>query len=157
MNHLPVIKEIKDKGRIILKDTENRSMLLILPKFWENELDGDDGIFLLYDTFQIRSVGEQFSEVALDIVEYSNKPVIFYTPASKLLTHGPVKNGLIKFFMMKNPEWKKLLFGLSQPILMKVIASSDSEFTFPFAMPVFSTHALEMYLGAEGDVKILSV
>jgi hypothetical protein len=156
VSHLPIIKEIKEKGRVVLKDADNRTFLWVLPKFWDNDVDGNDGVFLLYDTFQIRSVGEQFSEVALDIVEFSNKPVIFHTPVSKFLLNGPVQNGNVKFFMMKNPEWKKLLFGISQPIVMKAV-NADTDHVISVSMPVLLPHTKEMYLGAEGQVKILDL
>jgi hypothetical protein len=154
VSHLPIIKELKEKGKVTFKDKDNRAMIWILPSFWKAEEDGNDGVFLLYDTFQIRSVGEPFSEVALDIVEYSNKPVIFHTPVSRVLKQGPINDNLVKFFLIKNEEWKKLLFGIGQPVIMNLVNSSP-ELMFPFPMPIFSVNVKEMYLGSEGEVKIL--
>jgi hypothetical protein len=151
-----IAKEIKEKGRVVLKDANNISMLWVLPNYWDANTDGGDGVFLLHEIFQIRSIAEQFSEVALDIVEFSQKPVVFHTPVNKILSKGPIQNGLIKFFMIKNPEWKKLLFSIAQPVIIKSV-QAEANFSVSELMPIFSPHVKEMFLTADGEVKILGI
>lgn len=118
---------------------------------------GLDWTFLLFDTFQIRTVCEPFAEVSLDIVDFSSKPTIYRSPVSRVIKNAPIQDGNIRFSLIREPNWNKLLFQISQPVLSKIghqtdPADAQTELYFPLLGP--STK--EMFLGPEGDVKIIN-
>nr|WP_246535299.1 MULTISPECIES: hypothetical protein [Litoribacter] len=124
---------------------------LISPEKWEKGKDDKEGIFLLFDLFQIRTITEQFSEISLDIVEFTTKPVVFHSPVNKVLQSGPMVDGNVKFLMIKEGVWNKVLFAIGRPVVFQK-AGREAEVIVDdnFIMP-----SKEMFLGPEGDVKIL--
>lgn len=116
---------------------------------------GKDWIYLLFDTFQIRAIAPQFSEVSLDLVEFANKPTIYHTLPNFQSKNGPMNDGKIRFSLIKEPNWHKLLFQISQPVLVKLDSSEASDDSLEVLFPLFSPNLKELYLGPEGDVKII--
>jgi hypothetical protein len=68
---------LKKKGRIRIKEGHGSILELIEMDSWVLKSDDSDGIFLLFDIFQIRAIAEQFSDVSLDIIEFASKPTIY--------------------------------------------------------------------------------
>ncbi|MEB2783826.1 hypothetical protein [Algoriphagus persicinus] len=124
------------------------------PALWKTEM-GDDWTFLLFDLFQIRTICEPFSEVSLDIVEYANKPTVYHSPANRILNNGPIVDGELKFSLILEPNWNKLLFQISQPVLVKIDSQETTSHQTPIFFPLLSPSTKEMFLGPEGEVKII--
>jgi len=148
-----IIKILSQEGRITLRDKDGFLFDLISPQQWDKEKDDAEGVFLLFDLFQIRSIAEQFSEVALDIVEFAEKPVIFHTPAGRTLVGGPSAEGTVRFLMIKKGFWNSLLFNYGKPMVIQKSAHRNTEYKLDEIFPV--AHR-SLFLGPEGDVKIIS-
>lgn len=147
-------KKIKLEGILHLKEGNGKVMTLIKPENWKPEM-GEDWIFLLFDLFQIRTLCEPFSEVSLDIVEYASKPTIYHSPPNRVLKSPPLINGNLKFSLIREPNWNKFLFQLSQPILVKMESKEKVYEETSLVFPLYSPNVKELVLGAEGDIKII--
>ena len=154
MDYSAIVKSFRDCGKVTLKEGNSHLILLIKPELWEAEI-GTDGIFLLFDLFQIRSICMPFSEVSLDIVDFASKPTIFHSPASTALSSGPVQNGQVKFSLIREPHWNKLLFQLSQPVIARVLSHGNADYQVSAFFPLLMKGVKEMFLGPEGEVKII--
>jgi len=148
-----IIKILNQEGRITLRDKDGLLFDLISPQQWDNGKDDAEGVFLLFDLFQIRSIAEQFSEVALDIVEFSEKPVIFHTPAGRSLMGGPSAEKTVRFLMIKKGFLNSLLFNYGKPLVFQKSRHKNTEYKLDEIFPV--AHR-SLFLGPEGDVKIIS-
>lgn len=153
MESKAILKILNEEGRITLKDKEGLLFDLVVPQSWIPDKDDPQGVFLLFDLFQIRGISEQFSEVALDIVEFSEKPVIFHSPVNRSLTAGPVLEGKVRFLMLKKGYWNNLLFNFGRPLIFQKSVQKWTEYQLNEVFPV--AHR-SLYLGPEGDVKILN-
>lgn len=123
---------------------------------WEPQM-GYDWVYLLFDLFQIRSVCMPFSEVSLDIVDFGSKPTIFLSPVSPVIKSGPIQDGNIRFSLIRDSNWNKLLFQISQPVLARVDPNlSQADFQTDLYFPLLGPSTKEMFLGPDGDVKIIS-
>ena len=109
-----ITKTFRENGKIAIKEGNGLIVTLLRPELWGSEM-GHDWTYLLFDLFQIRSICEPYSEVSLDIVEFATKPTIYQSPANKLLSKGPVIDGLVRFSVIREPEWNKLLLQHAQP------------------------------------------
>jgi len=116
---------------------------------------GSDWIYLLFDLFQIRTICHQFSEVSLDVVEYASKPTIYHSEPNAQNSKGPLTNGCLKFSLIREPNWNKLLYQISQPVLVNLRTEIEPEGSTDVMFPLFSKNKKELYLGAEGDIKII--
>lgn len=126
------------------------------PELWEPQM-GYDWVYLLFDLFQIRSVCMPFSEVSLDIVDFGSKPTIFLSPVSPVIKRGPIQDGNIRFSLIRDSNWNKLLFQISQPVLARVDPNlSQADFQTDLYFPLLGPSTKEMFLGPDGDVKIIS-
>jgi hypothetical protein len=150
-----IVKTLKEKGRVKIKEGSGVVLELVSLAHWDQTKDSGDGVFLLFDIFQIRTVSEQFSEVSLDIVEYASKPTIYHTTAGRVLKQGPIVNGQLKFALIRKDEWNRLLFAYSQPLILQYAAGSDSDYVTDVFFPLLSAGLKEMFLSPEGDVKII--
>jgi len=139
---------------VTLEDSNKKKITLLNPSKWSKEM-GTDWIYLLFDLFQIRTIATQFSEVTLDLVEYASKPTIYHTAPNFLAEKGPVENDLIKFALIRAPKWESLLFKISQPVLVKLDSDKDIDFSLDDFFPLYSTNLKEIFLGSEGEIKIL--
>ncbi len=154
MDHPHFLKSFKKESILSIQEGNGKVLTLMSPDNWKPEM-GDDWIYLLFDTFQIRSICEQFSEVSLDIVEFASKPTIYHSKPNSVIPSGPTSNGALMFSLIREPNWNKLLFQISQPTLVKLNSAEKAELKTDLLFPLFSPSTKEMYLGAEGDVKIL--
>jgi hypothetical protein len=150
-----IVKSLKEKGRVRIKEGNGRVIEFIVPGSWDENLDSKAGVFLLFDVFQIRSIAEQFSEVSLDIVEFGTKPTIYHTTAGRMLRQGPKDKGIVKFALIRKDDWNKLLFAFGQPLILQYPKSEDANFSTDVFFPLLSSGLKEMYLSPEGDVKII--
>lgn len=154
MDQSEFVKLFRDKGSLTIKEGNGKVITLAKPENWKEE-QGKDGIYLLFDLFQIRSISDQFSEISLDIVEYASKPTIYTSPANRLVPEGLAVNGSIRFALIRDTEWNKLLFQISQPVLVYFDTKESIDVTTQKYFPLFGPSVKEMYLGPDGDVKIL--
>lgn len=147
-------KKIKMDGILHLKEGNGKVLTFMKPADWEPS-KGEEWIFLLFELFQIRTICEPFSEVSLDIVEYASKPTIYHSPPNRVLKSTPLADGNLKFSLIREPNWNKFLFQLSQPILVKLDTKEKVFEETSLVFPLFSPNVKELMLGAEGDVKII--
>lgn len=154
LDHFQLVQEIKQKGVLRIKEGNGKTLTLMKPELWQPEF-GNNWIYLLFDLFQIRSICGQFSEVSLDVVEFASKPTIYHSPASKLLGSGPIEAGVLKFSLIRDPNWNKLLFQINTPVLVNLESRENSTHTTDLLLPLLSPGTKEIYLGPEGDIKIL--
>ncbi|WP_192346800.1 hypothetical protein [Algoriphagus sp. Y33] len=154
MDHAQLVSAFREKGVLHLKEGNGKVVTLMRPELWKPEM-GEDWTFLLFDLFQIRSICEPFSEVSLDIVEYTNKPTVYHSPANRIIKNGPIVDGVLKFSLILEPNWNKLLFQISQPVLLKLDSQKATSFHTSILFPLLSPTTKEMFLGPEGEVKII--
>jgi len=113
-----------------------------------------EGIYLLFDLFQIRTLCVAFSEVSLDIVDFASKPTIYQSPVNPLLPKGAVVNGLVRFSLIREPNWNKLLFQIAHPVLFTEEKDVKADVQTNLLFPLFHSGTKELFLGPEGEVKI---
>lgn len=154
MDNFQLEQEIKQKGVLRIKEGNGKMLTLMKPELWKPEF-GNNWIYLLFDLFQIRSICGQFSEVSLDVVEFASKPTIYSSPASKLLRSGPMEAGVLKFSLIRDPNWNKLLFQINSLVLVNLESIDISTQSIDLLFPLYSPGTKEIYLGPEGDIKIL--
>ena len=150
-----VTKVLKEKGRVRIKEGHGDGIELIVPNQWRDETDQIDGIFLIFDLFQIRTLAEQFSEVSLDVIEFASKPTIYHTPVNRVLKNGPIHEGKVKFSMIKQSFWNKLLFAFGQPLIVQKSKGKEFDFETEEYFPLLSAGTKEIFLSPDGDIKIL--
>ncbi|WP_297337623.1 hypothetical protein [Algoriphagus sp.] len=154
MDQVALVKLFRDQGGLTIREGNGKPVTLIKPEDWEVSM-GQDWVYLLFDLFQIRIISAQFSEVSLDIVEYASKPTIYSSPANSQVPVDLKKDGLIRFSLIRDPDWNKLLFQLSQPVLAQLDSKAKPDVEVKNYFPLFGPNVKELYLGAEGDVKII--
>lgn len=150
-----IVQTLRNEGRITLKEGHGKIIELITPDKWDAIRDSPEGVFLISDLFQIRSLALPFSEVSLDIVELSSPPIIYHTPAGKGLTHGPVIENVVKFSLIKEGFWNQVIFNFGRPLIYQGREAGELENTVRENFPLAAGKVREMFLGPEGEVKIL--
>lgn len=128
---------------------------LVVPERWEVPRDKPDGIFLIFELFQIRSIALPFSEVSLDIVQLASEPIIFHTTVNEILLNAPVIDHLVKFALLKEGFWNRLLYNYGRPLVYQVPHLLAGENKTMERFPLASGEVKEMFLGPEGEVKML--
>ncbi|UZD22443.1 hypothetical protein PBT90_03240 [Algoriphagus halophytocola] len=154
MEHSRLVTAFRNEGVLHLKEGNGKVLTLLRPDLWNPEL-GEDWVYLLFDLFQIRTICEAFSEVSLDIVEFGSKPTIYHSDPNRIIADGPRVNGNLKFSLIREPNWNKLLFQISQPVLVKMDTKEKTDFQTSLVFPLLSPATKELYLGPEGEVKII--
>jgi len=149
-----IVSDIRTQGIAHIKEGNGKVISIYKPEVWSEEM-GFEGVYLLFDIFQIRSICEPFSEVSLDVVEYASKPTIYHSQANKLLKSGPIQDGILKFALIREPSWNRLLFELSQPVIVNLVSSEAAVHKTDLLFPLFSPGSKELFLSADGDVKII--
>ena len=148
-----ILTLLKEKGKVYIKEGSGKIFSLRKGSLAEQEqIEG--GIYLLFDLFQIRTICVSFSEVSLDIVEFASKPTIYESPANPMLPKGAVVNGLVRFSLIREPNWNKLLFQIAQPVLFKEESGVEAAVQTSLLFPLFHLGTKELFLGPEGEVKI---
>ncbi len=153
LDHAAILSPLKEKGKVYLQEGSGHIFCLRKGALAEKETL-DEGIYLLFDLFQIRTLCVAFSEVSLDIVDFASKPTIYKSPANPLLPKGAVVNGLVRFSLIREPNWNKLLFQIAHPVLFTEEKDVKPEVQTNLLFPLFHTGTKELYLGPEGEVKI---
>ncbi len=151
---MQLVQEIKQKGVSRITEGNGNTMTLMTPEFWQPEF-GNDWIYLVFDLFQLRSICGQFSEVSLDVVEFASKPTIYHSPASKRSENGPMEDGVLKFSLIREPNWNKLLFQINALVLVNMESQEVSTNSTDLLFPLYGSGTKEIYLSAAGDIKIL--
>lgn len=150
-----IINTIKEKGRIKIKEGHGNVLEFIALDKWNQESNSQDDLFLIFDVFQLRSISEQFADVSLDIIEFATKPTIYHTIKGRFLQNGPVKDGKIKFSLIKKDFWNKVLFTYGQVLILSYSKGDEFDFETKDFFPLLSAGTKEMFLSPEGDIKIL--
>jgi hypothetical protein len=57
--------------------------------------------------------------------------------------------------LIREPNWNKFLFQLSQPILVRLDTNDQKAVETSLLFPLFSPNVKELVLGSDGDVKII--
>ena len=153
LDHAAILSPLKEKGKVYLQDGSGHIFCLRKGALAEKE-SLEEGIYLLFDLFQIRTLCVAFSEVSLDIVDFASKPTIYKSPANPLLPKGAVVNGLVRFSLIREPNWNKLLFQIAHPVLFTEEKDVKPEVQTNLLFPLFHAGIKELYLGPEGEVKI---
>ena len=148
-----ILTLLKEKGIVYIKEGSGKIFSLRKGSLAEKEIL-EKGIYLLFDLFQIRTLCISFSEVSLDIVEFASKPTIYESPANPLLPKGAVVNGLVRFSLIREPNWNKLLFQIAQPVIFTEETGVEAAVQTSLLFPLFHTGTKELFLGPEGEVKI---
>lgn len=154
LDQFKLIQELKQKGLFNLKEGSGRSLTFLKAESWTPVM-GNDWVYLLFDLFQIRSICGQFSEVSLDVVEFASKPTIYHSPSSPLLLLGPKNLNILKFSLIREPNWNKLLFQINTLVMVKLDSNEPPTHSTDLMFPLFSSSTKELYLGPEGEFKIL--
>jgi hypothetical protein len=153
LDHAAILSPLKEKGKVYLQDGSGHIFCLRKGALAEKEIV-EEGIYLLFDLFQIRTLCVAFSEVSLDIVDFASKPTIYKSPANPLLPKGAVVNGLVRFSLIREPNWNKLLFQIAHPVLFTEEKDVKPDVQTNLLFPLFHAGIKELYLGPEGEVKI---
>jgi hypothetical protein len=148
-----ILTLLKEKGIVYIKEGSGKIFSLRKVSLAEKEIL-EKGIYLLFDLFQIRTLCVSFSEVSLDIVEFASKPTIYESPANPLLPKGAVVNGLVRFSLIREPNWNKLLFQIAQPVIFTEETGVEATVQTSLLFPLFHAGTKELFLGPEGEVKI---
>jgi len=153
-----IIKALKEKGRITIQEGYGKRISLIAAEKWDASVDRPDGMFLLFDLFQIRSIALPFSEVSLDIVELTNKPFIYQTIANPAVVNAPKIENKVRFSVIKSGAWNKLLFNYGGLVIFQTAdAGNEGVYHTGEKFPLLTPEGVgEMFLGPEGEVKILN-
>ncbi len=154
MEIAPLVLEFKKTGKLHLQEGNGKVISLIRPEEWTKDL-GKDWIYLLFDMFQIRTICEAFSEVSLDIVEYASKPTIYHSVPNRVLKSDLVSEGKLRFALIREPNWNKLLFQISNPTLVQLDSKEKPDYSVEIPFPLYSPSVKELFLGPEGDIKII--
>jgi hypothetical protein len=149
-----LVKSFRENGKIVIKEGNGINLTILKPELWKEEM-GSDWTYLLFDLFQIRSICEPFAEVSLDIVEFASKPTVYQSPVSKILKDGPIIDGLVRFALIRDPGWNKLLFQISQPVIVGFGKELTADFAVEKYFPLLGPATKELFLGPEGEVKII--
>lgn len=151
-----IVKTLRDKGEVTIREGNGKTLRLLKMDSWKPEM-GTDWIVLLFDLFQIRAICMPFSEVSLDIVEFGSKPTVFHSPVNSVIKNCPSEGGNVQFSLIREPNWNKLLFAISQPVLSRVDSNAEqADFETELYFPLLGPSTKEMFLGPEGDVKIIN-
>jgi hypothetical protein len=148
-----ILTLLKEKGKVYIKEGSGKVFSLRKGTLAEQE-QVEGGIYLLFDLFQIRTLCVSFSEVSLDIVDFASKPTIYQSPANPLLPKGAVENGLVRFSLIREPNWNKLLFQIAQPVIFTEEIGVEAAVQTSLLFPLFHAGTKELFLGPEGEVKI---
>ncbi|SHN13333.1 hypothetical protein SAMN04488057_107180 [Cyclobacterium lianum] len=151
MDYRAVKSQFRQKGTITIKDSRGTTFQWFSPK---DPNMPHTGVYLIHEVFQLQALAGSFSEVALDIVEYSADKVIFHSPPAPGINGRVNSGGLIKFALIKSPFWHRLLFELRDTVEMQwVEKSGEIPFLAQEAFPLHFSETETMELHADGRVK----
>ncbi|MEX0884657.1 MAG: hypothetical protein WDZ72_14405 [Cyclobacteriaceae bacterium] len=147
-----IIETFRKEGKLTIRD--GKGHVFQIQKF-QNCPPGEEDILLIHEMFQLKGIVGDFSEVALDIVEFSPDKLIFHSPKMGRLFDAPKSNEFIKFALIKHPYWNKLLFRLGEVVFFRPMISSSWQVETQEVFPLLEGKIKEIQLNAQGGVKIL--
>ena len=153
LDYTALLSLVKENGKVCLKEGNGKTFCLHLGSAAEESVF-ENGVYLLFDLFQIRTIAVPFSEVSLDIVEFASKPTIYQSPVNPLLPLGAVNRGMVRFSLIREPNWNKLLYQIAHPVLFTEEKELEAEIQTNLHFPLFHPGKKELFLGPEGEVKI---
>jgi hypothetical protein len=153
LDYTALLSLVKENGKVCLKEGSGKTFCLHLGSAAEESVF-ENGVYLLFDLFQIRTIAVPFSEVSLDIVEFASKPTIYQSPVNPLLPLGAVNRGMVRFSLIREPNWNKLLYQIAHPVLFTEEKELEAEIQTNLHFPLFHPGKKELFLGPEGEVKI---
>ena len=156
LDYTALLSLVKENGKVCLKEGSGKTFCLHLGSAAEESVF-ENGVYLLFDLFQIRTIAVPFSEVSLDIVEFASKPTIYQSPVNPLLPLGAVNRGMVRFSLIREPNWNKLLYQIAHPVLFTEEKELEAEIQTNLHFPLFHPGKKELFLGPEGEVKIRKV
>ncbi|HSI77885.1 MAG TPA: hypothetical protein VK957_18445 [Lunatimonas sp.] len=149
-----LINKVKENGSVFLQAGGGLPMKWTkLSSFTDSEVR--EGVCLLFDLYQLRSIAPSFSDISLDIIDWAEEPIIFHTPVSPLLKSGPISKGIIKFALIKEPFWNKMLFASGQILVSQEVNEGIDTLILEEPFPLQQKNVKEMFLSADGQVKII--
>jgi len=153
VDYKEVSSQFASTGKLSFQDTEGGSFVWIKTSLWKPEMDG---VFLIHEIYQLKSLVGNFSDVALDIVEYAADETVFLSPQPSWNINKGKSGGLIKFALVSSPYWKQLLRQIREIVFLKwedkVLPSAIiGAQTFPF-----NRKSRVMELHEDGRVKIIN-
>lgn len=151
-DNLPSKDRFKREGSISFHDGEGNNFQFLCLQSWK---PNEGGILLLYDLYQLKGIVGNFSEVALDIIEFSPDKVVFHSPPVSWLTNEPISKGLIKFALIKRPFWNKLLYQLGEVVVFQSVKTAQDSVHTKESFPLNEENVKEIQLKADGGVKII--
>lgn len=151
-----MVQSLKQDGRVTIREGHGKTIDLVVPERWNHNQDTSEGIFLIFELFQIRSFAQPFSEVSLDLVELASRPIIYHTPVNKTLASAPVVNQLVRFAFIQEGFWNRLLFTFGRPLIYQPSVQLTGECHTVHKFPLAAGDVKEMFLGPEGEVKMLN-
>lgn len=150
--NIPSKDRFKREGSIAFHDGEGYNFRFLSIQSWKPE---EGGILLLFDLYQLKGIVGNFSEVALDIIEFSPDKVVFHSPPVSWLTKEPVSKGLIKFALIKRPFWNRLLYQLGEVVVFQSAETAQDPVHTKEVFSLNEGNVKEILLKADGGVKII--
>ena len=152
VNFKELSAQFSKTNKLSFKDPQGAGFEWIKSSQWK---PGMEGLFLIHEIYQLQSLVGNFSEVALDIIEYAADEVVFLSPPSSWFLNGGKSEGLIKFALVSSPQWKQLLHQIREIVFLRWVDEADpnailGETAFPF-----TRKPRLMELHADGRVKII--
>lgn len=148
------IKQIKEEGTVSLKTLEGTTLYCSKLSALKAPVS-ENAVFLLYDLFQLRTIAKPFSDVSLDIVEWAEDPVIFHTDVNRVLMRDSYSGEIVKFTLLKDPYWKNCLRSIGEIVVCLPHRTESHAWQLPHSLPLFGKVVKQLYLSAEGQVKMI--
>jgi hypothetical protein len=139
-------------NKLSFQDPKGACFEWIKSSEWKPEMEG---FFLIHEIYQVQSLVGNFSEVALDIVEYAADEVVFLSPQSSWFLNGGKSEGLIKFALVSSPQWKQLLHQIREMVFLKWVDEVQPPAILGAAAFPFTRKSRLIELHADGRVKII--
>ena len=153
MDYKEISKEFAKSGQLNFQDTKGANFEWIKVTDWKPEMEG---VFLVHEIYQLKSLVGNFSDVALDIVEFAADKTIFQSPQPAWNINKGKSGGLIKFALVSSPFWKQVLNQVREIVFLRwqneVLPSTIKGLqAFPF-----NRESKVMQLHEDGRVKIIN-
>ena len=153
MDHKEISRQFTEAGKISFEDTQGQGFDWVKVEQWRPEMDG---LFLIHEIYQLKSLVGNFSEIALDIVEYAADETIFLSPQPSWNINKGKSGGLIKFALVGSPYWKQILQQIREIVFLKWEDEKRSSVIKGGQAFPFTRKSKLMGLYEDGRVKIIN-
>ncbi|WP_209328781.1 hypothetical protein [Lunatimonas salinarum] len=150
----PWIKQIKASGTACLRTIDGNHLFFSKLSALTAPVS-DSAVFLLHDLFQLRTIAKPFSDVSLDIVDWAEDPVIFHTDVNRPMMKDSFSGEIIKFALLKDPFWKHHLHSIGEIVVCLPHHREGAVWEVAHSLPLFGKVVKQLYLSAEGQVKMI--